>query len=121
MSLKVAALVPAGAAGVFIFGWNALAVIIISVATAVVTEALVLAIRKKDVQAVYDGSAVMTRRRTVNLRPLDSSAVSCCAHGPRKALWTLVNTASGLFSERIAGASGQTSLLIVRWLCYIGI
>ena len=68
-----------------------------------------------------DGSAVVTRRRTVNLRPLDSSAVSCCAHGPRKALWTLVNTASGLFSERIAGASGQTSLLFVVWLCYIGI
>lgn len=56
----VAALAPAGVAGVFIFGWNALAVIIAAVATAVVTEALILAIRKKDVKAVYDGSAVMT-------------------------------------------------------------
>ena len=54
------ALVPAGAAGVFIFGLNSLFVIIASVAAAVVTEALALAMRKKDLSAVWDGSAVLT-------------------------------------------------------------
>lgn len=56
----VAALVPSGVAGVFIFGWHALFVIAVAVIAAVVTEALILAVRKKDVSAVYDGSAVMT-------------------------------------------------------------
>ncbi len=54
------ALVPAGAAGVFIFGLNSLFVIIAAVAAAVVTEALALAMRKKDLSAVWDGSAVLT-------------------------------------------------------------
>jgi electron transport complex protein RnfD len=53
-------LVPAGAAGVFIFGIRALLIIILSVATALATEALMLAMRRKDVTAVWDGSAVLT-------------------------------------------------------------
>lgn len=56
----VAALVPAGAAGVFIFGWNALAVIIAAVAASVLTEAAILRWRGKDATALYDGSAVLT-------------------------------------------------------------
>ncbi len=54
------ALVPAGAAGVFIFGLKALYVIIAAVIAAVVTEAAVLAIRKKDLGTLWDGSAVLT-------------------------------------------------------------
>ena len=54
------ALVPAGAAGVFIFGLNSLFVILASVAAAVATEAVILALRKKDAGAVFDGSAVLT-------------------------------------------------------------
>jgi len=55
-----ASLLPAGAAGVFIFGFNSLLVIITAAASAVATEALVLALRRKDVRAVYDGSALLT-------------------------------------------------------------
>jgi len=55
-----ASLVPAGAASVFIFGLNSLLVIIASVFAAVATEAVILALRRKDVRAVYDGSAVLT-------------------------------------------------------------
>jgi len=54
------ALVPSGAAGVFIFGPKALYVTIISVVSAVAAEVIMLALRKKDVQTVYDGSAVLT-------------------------------------------------------------
>jgi electron transport complex, RnfABCDGE type, D subunit len=53
------ALIPAGAAGVFIFGINSLYVILASVISAVVTEWAVLAIRKKEI-AVLDGSAILT-------------------------------------------------------------
>lgn len=53
-------LLPAGAAGVFIFGVNSLFVIIAAILTAVITEVLILAVRKKDIGAVWDGSAVLT-------------------------------------------------------------
>ena len=53
-------LLPAGAAGVFIFGMNSLFVIISGVVTAVLTEVLILAVRKKDIGAVWDGSAALT-------------------------------------------------------------
>jgi electron transport complex protein RnfD len=54
------ALIPAGAAGVFIFGMKSLFIILASITTAVATEAAILALRKKDMSAVYDGSAVLT-------------------------------------------------------------
>ena len=54
------ALAPAGIAGVFIFGINSLFVIVAGIVAAVVTEALMLAVRKKDIGAVWDGSAVLT-------------------------------------------------------------
>ncbi|MDO8535858.1 MAG: RnfABCDGE type electron transport complex subunit D [Candidatus Omnitrophota bacterium] len=53
------ALIPAGAAGVFIFGVNSLYVILASVISAIATECAVLAIRKKTI-AISDGSAVLT-------------------------------------------------------------
>ena len=53
------ALIPAGAAGVFIFGINSLYVIAASVLSAVVTEWAILALRKKEI-AVFDGSAILT-------------------------------------------------------------
>lgn len=56
----VLALVPAGAAGVFIFGIRSLSAIILSILTALATEALILSMRKKDMQALWDGSAVLT-------------------------------------------------------------
>jgi electron transport complex protein RnfD len=56
----ICALIPAGAAGVFIFGLNALYVTVISVLAAVATEAAMLAIRKKDIGAIWDGSAIIT-------------------------------------------------------------
>lgn len=56
----VLSLIPAGIAGVFIFGPNALYVTVISVLTAVITEAALLGARKKDITAVRDGSAVLT-------------------------------------------------------------
>lgn len=54
------ALAPAGIVGVFIFGINSLFVIVAGIVAAVVTETLMLAVRKKDIGAVWDGSAVLT-------------------------------------------------------------
>ncbi len=53
------ALIPAGAAGVFIFGIYSLHVIIASVLSAVVAEWAILVVRKKDI-AILDGSAILT-------------------------------------------------------------
>lgn len=53
------ALIPAGIAGVFIFGIHSLYVIITSVLSAVVTEWAILAIRKKEI-TISDGSALLT-------------------------------------------------------------
>ncbi|MBN1526135.1 MAG: RnfABCDGE type electron transport complex subunit D [Candidatus Omnitrophica bacterium] len=55
----IAALIPAGAAGVFIFGLNSLLVIIASVFAAVLTEVVFCVARKKEI-AIMDGSAIMT-------------------------------------------------------------
>ncbi len=52
-------LIPAGASGVFIFGISALYVIIASVLSAVITEWVILAVRKKKIE-ISDGSAVLT-------------------------------------------------------------
>ncbi|MFA6609346.1 MAG: RnfABCDGE type electron transport complex subunit D [Candidatus Omnitrophota bacterium] len=54
------ALIPAGVAGVFIFGLGSLTVILASIVSAVISEALILAVRKKEMKTVYDGSAVLT-------------------------------------------------------------
>jgi len=53
------ALIPAGAAGVFIFGVYSLYIIIASVLSAVVTEWAILAFRKKEI-VILDGSAILT-------------------------------------------------------------
>lgn len=56
----ILSLAPSGVAGVFIFGINALLVILSAIAAAAATEVLMLAMRKKDIGAVWDGSAVLT-------------------------------------------------------------
>ena len=53
------ALIPAGAAGVFVFGVYSLYVIMVSVISAVVTEWVILTVRKKEI-AIFDGSAILT-------------------------------------------------------------
>jgi len=52
-------LVPAGLAGVFIFGLNSLFVIIASVLAALATEYIICAMRKREI-VISDGSALMT-------------------------------------------------------------
>ncbi|TAN61057.1 RnfABCDGE type electron transport complex subunit D, partial [bacterium] len=53
------ALLPAGAAGVIIFGFAALKVIIISIASCLITEFLIQKLRRKKI-TLYDGSAALT-------------------------------------------------------------
>jgi len=59
MWLVVASLIPAGAAGVFIFGTGALWVIILGVVSAIAAEAILQLFTKRKV-SVLDGSAVIT-------------------------------------------------------------
>lgn len=56
----VFSLVPAGIAGVFIFGLNSLYVIMVSIVAAVLTEIAILAFRRLEISAVLDGSAILT-------------------------------------------------------------
>lgn len=54
-------LLPAGVAGIFTFGYYCLYIILLSVGTAVFTEALIMRLRKMPViSAVGDGSAIVT-------------------------------------------------------------
>lgn len=52
-------LLPSGIAGAYIFGARSLYIIIVSIVSAVITEAAILLFRRKDL-AVWDGSAVLT-------------------------------------------------------------
>jgi electron transport complex protein RnfD len=56
----VFSLIPAGMAGVFIFGLNSLYIIVVSIISAALTEAAILAFRGREVSAALDGSAVLT-------------------------------------------------------------
>lgn len=53
-------LLPAGIAGAFIFGPRTLLVMAASVFTALAAEAVIIALRKKEMSAVFDGSAFLT-------------------------------------------------------------
>jgi Na+-translocating ferredoxin:NAD+ oxidoreductase subunit D len=55
----ILSLVPSGAAGVFIFGIKSLYIIAASVLSAVITEWVMIALRKKDI-TIFDGSAILT-------------------------------------------------------------
>ena len=59
MWMVVVSLIPAGAAGVFIFGISALSVIILGVVSAVVTDFVLQVLTKRKV-TILDGSAVIT-------------------------------------------------------------
>ena len=59
MWMVIISLLPAGAAGVFIFGLTALWVIILGVVSALVTEAILQVLSKRKV-TILDGSAVIT-------------------------------------------------------------
>jgi len=59
MWLVVASLIPSGVAGVFIFGLDALGVIILGILSALATEWLFQAFTKKKI-SILDGSAVLT-------------------------------------------------------------
>lgn len=56
----VLSLMPAGAAGVFIFGYRSLVVMISAVLASVMTEAIIVGFRKKDISVIADGSALLT-------------------------------------------------------------
>lgn len=56
----VIALLPAGIAGIYIFGMHALLVLIVSVLSAIGAEVLVMRIRKLSPNSILDGSAIIT-------------------------------------------------------------
>lgn len=55
----VLSLLPAGIAGIFIFGIKPFLIIITSIVSALVTETIILAMRRKEI-TIYDGSAILT-------------------------------------------------------------
>jgi electron transport complex protein RnfD len=113
----VLALVPAGAAGVFIFGLHALYVIIASVLAAVATEAVMQALRRKAI-TVSDGSVLITGLLLAYNLP------------PQVPLWLPVVGAffAVAFGKQIFGGLGQNifnpalvgrAFLMVSWPIYM--
>ena len=60
MWLVVLALLPSGIWGAYAFGAKALYLMVASILTAVITEAIFLKLRGKSITPIYDGSAVLT-------------------------------------------------------------
>ncbi|MFH1782159.1 MAG: RnfABCDGE type electron transport complex subunit D [Candidatus Omnitrophota bacterium] len=60
MYLVILALLPSGIAGVYIYGASTLKVILFSIFACMVSEAIFLKARKKDMKALLDGSALLT-------------------------------------------------------------
>jgi len=60
MYMVILALLPAGLAGVYIFGITSLKIIIISILSCVLSEVLFLKLRNKDPKIALDGSAILT-------------------------------------------------------------
>jgi len=60
MYTVVISLIPAVIASVYFFRWRAVLLYITCVATCLITEAVFLKVRKKDIRALWDGSAVIT-------------------------------------------------------------
>jgi len=56
----ILSLMPAVAASIYFFRWRALILILLSTATALITEALCLLARRKPIRTVLDGSAAIT-------------------------------------------------------------
>jgi electron transport complex protein RnfD len=56
----VLSLLPAGIAGIFIYGIKSLFIIIAAIFAAVTTEAIFVALQKKNISTIFDGSAVLT-------------------------------------------------------------
>ncbi|MFC1667082.1 RnfABCDGE type electron transport complex subunit D [Candidatus Omnitrophota bacterium] len=60
MYLVILALLPAGLAGIYIFGFCSLRVMLISILSCVLSEFLFLKFRNKDPKIILDGSAILT-------------------------------------------------------------
>ena len=60
MWVVVISLIPAGIAGIYIFGISSLNIIVFSILSCIFTEALFLRFRNKDPKTVLDGSAMLT-------------------------------------------------------------
>jgi len=79
MYTVVIALAPAVAASLYYFRWRAVALYITCLAACLITEALFLIIRKKPINSLWDGSAVITGLLLAMVLPpsvaLDSAAI----------------------------------------------
>ena len=60
MCMVILALLPAGLAGIYIYGFSSLNVICISILSCLLTEIIFLKFRNKDTRLVLDGSAILT-------------------------------------------------------------
>ncbi|MBU1853298.1 MAG: RnfABCDGE type electron transport complex subunit D [Candidatus Omnitrophica bacterium] len=60
MWIVILALLPAGLAGVYIFGIRSLKVIFISIISCILSEAIFLKFRQRDTRIILDGSAILT-------------------------------------------------------------
>jgi len=60
MYMVILSLLPAGAAGIYIFGLCSLKVMLISIISCVISEVIFLKLRNRDPKTILDGSAILT-------------------------------------------------------------
>jgi electron transport complex protein RnfD len=112
------ALMPSGIAGSFIFGWHALFIIAVSGLTALTTEAVILALRRKDATAALDGSAFLTGLLLAyNLPP--KSPLWLAAAGSFFAIAVAKQAFGGLGHNIFNPALAGRAFLMISWPIYM--
>ena len=112
------ALVPAGLFGIFAFGFRCLFVIAVSIITAVTTEMVISAIKKKDISSIYDGSAFLTGLLLAyNLSP--RTPLWMAAIGSFFAIAVAKHAFGGLGRNIFNPALAGRALLMIVWPRYM--
>ena len=113
MWIVLISLIPAGVAGAFIFGIPALSVILVSVASAVLTEALIQKLRKVEI-TILDGSAALTGLLLAYCLP-PSIPLSMAAIGSFVAIAVGKQTFGGLGQNIFNPALVGRAFLLAAW------
>ncbi len=112
-----AALIPAGLWGIYAYGLRALYLIIASILTCIITEALILKLRKKPV-AISDGSAVLTGLLLAYNVPPDLPVWTICI-GAVFAIAIVKQAFGGLGRNIFNPALAARAFLMASWPTYM--
>ena len=117
MWLVFLSLLPSGIAGIFIFGLRALGIIVACIITAVVTEAIILLLRHKEL-SITDGSAILTGLLLAYNLPSSLPIWMACV-GSFFAIAVVKHAFGGLGRNIFNPALAGRAFLLIAWPKYM--